>query len=138
MKVNRPDRVSTSKVQSGRSKNAAGGAKFSIDTTQVDVPTPPATGLGPVAAVDALLAAQEARHEGQGRRSSGYLAAEGMLDLLEEIQHGLLLGRIPVERLQSLANLVAKRQGKERDPHLEQILQEIEQRAAVELAKLSR
>ncbi len=88
------------------------------------------------AAIDALLVAQETGRDASGARSRGHRIAEEMLDQLQEIQRGLLLGRIPVKDLRRLANLVSERRTGESEPRLEEILAEIEQRAAVELAKL--
>ena len=60
-----------------------------------------------------------------------------MLDNLEEIRLGLLLGTIPVSRLEQLAQLVRAQREQVNDPKLTAILDEIELRAAVELAKLT-
>jgi hypothetical protein len=61
-----------------------------------------------------------------------------MLDKLEEIRLGLLLGTIPQSRLEQLAHLVRAQRELVNDPKLTAILDEIELRAAVELAKLTR
>ena len=61
-----------------------------------------------------------------------------MLDKLEEIRLGLLLGTIPQSRLEQLAHLVRAQREQVNDPKLTAILDEIELRAAVELAKLTR
>ena len=91
----------------------------------------------PVAAVDALLALQEAPDAARGR-AKGVARAEDMLSLLEDVRRGILLGAIPKAKLQQLARLA--RQGREGfiDPALDAILDEIELRAEVELAKLER
>lgn len=138
MKVERPDRVGAAQVSRSRKKGSADGAKFVVPDPPADGPRSSVSGLGPVAAIDALLAAQETGRDTPGRRARGRQVAEDMLDQLQEIQGGLLLGRVPVEDLRRLADLVSKRRAQENDPGLEQILNEIEQRAAVELAKLGR
>jgi hypothetical protein len=61
-----------------------------------------------------------------------------MLDQLEELRLGLLLGTVPLAKLESLAQLVRAKREQIDDPKLLAILDEIEVRAAVELAKLSR
>jgi hypothetical protein len=61
-----------------------------------------------------------------------------MLDHLEEIRLGLLLGTIPMAKLEQLGQLVRAKRDQINDPQLLAILDEIELRAAVELAKLSR
>lgn len=59
-----------------------------------------------------------------------------MLDQLEEIRVGLLTGAIPRDRLEALDRLVQENRGQVVDPRLGEILDEIELRARVELAKL--
>jgi hypothetical protein len=61
-----------------------------------------------------------------------------MLDRLEDIRHGLLMGAIPRDRLQELAAAVRRQREAIDDPRLVEILDEIELRARVELAKLER
>ena len=60
-----------------------------------------------------------------------------MLDELEQIRLGLLLGQIPRARLEQLAQMVRARREQLDDLKLIAILDDIELRAAVELAKLS-
>ena len=60
-----------------------------------------------------------------------------LLDKLEELRHGLLLGHIPKEKLISMAQMVRSRRENIADPHLSELLNEIELRVEVELAKLS-
>ncbi|NDC89154.1 MAG: hypothetical protein EB075_10170 [Bacteroidetes bacterium] len=66
------------------------------------------------------------------------LRAEEMLERLEEIRHGLLMGSIPKSILADLAQMVRSRREAGGHPHLIAILDEIELRAEVELAKLSK
>ena len=61
-----------------------------------------------------------------------------MLDRLEDLRHGLLLGIIPHDRLTDLAVMARQRQDDLTDPALRQILRDIELRARVELAKFER
>ena len=60
-----------------------------------------------------------------------------LLDKLEELRHGLLVGFLPKERLISMAQMVRSRRENISDPHLSELLNEIELRVEVELAKLS-
>ncbi|MBL4639565.1 MAG: flagellar assembly protein FliX, partial [Kordiimonadaceae bacterium] len=66
----------------------------------------------------------------------GLMRAEEMLDVMEEIRKGILLGAIPVPNLRNLAALARNQQNKTDDPKLNELLSEIELRAEVELAKL--
>lgn len=61
-----------------------------------------------------------------------------ILEKLEDIRKGLLVGSIPKERLAALAKVVREKREKGTDPIISQLLDEIELRAEVELAKLSR
>jgi hypothetical protein len=92
-----------------------------------------------VSSVDALLVVQSmgdaTEHEARKRLIS---RGEDILDQLEEVRHGLLMGEIPREKLVSLAQTVRTRREACSDPRLGAILDEIELRAEVELAKLSR
>jgi hypothetical protein len=60
-----------------------------------------------------------------------------LLDKLEELRHGLLLGHISKEKLISMAQMVRSRREALSDPLLSDLLNEIELRVEVELAKLS-
>lgn len=91
-------------------------------------------------AIDSLLAAQGVDPDaGRGRGRERLMRhGEDILDRLEEMRRGLLLGAIPKARLAELAGLVRSRREAGADPRLAAILDEIELRAEVELAKLSR
>lgn len=97
----------------------------------------------PVESLHGLLAAQEvgaADDAISGRQRRGRLMRRGedMLDRLEELRLGLLLGAIPKDRLMDLARTVRQRREQGPDRQLDALLDEIELRAEVELAKLAR
>lgn len=97
-------------------------------------------GAAPLAPVDALLSLQEAPDATDGR-SKGLARANEMLDLLEEVRKGILLGAISGPKLRVLADLarnqrLAQNESLKSDPRLREILSEIELRSEVELAKL--
>src|SRR5262245_609062 len=88
--------------------------------------------------VSTVLALQEAPDSTERRaRQRAIQRGDAMLDDLEEIRLGLLLGSIPRARLEQLAQMVRARREQVDDPKLTAILDEIELRAAVELAKLT-
>lgn len=95
--------------------------------------------LAPLSAVEALLAAQSVGDatEEEGRRRM-VQRCEDILDQLEIIRSGLLAGAIPEDKLLRLTELVRSRRDATGDPRLAALLDEIELRAAVELAKLGR
>lgn len=89
--------------------------------------------------LNTVLALQEAPDATRGRaRKRAQERGNMMLDHLEEIRMGLLLGTIPMAKLEQLAQLIRAKREQVDDPKLLAILDEIELRAAVELAKLSR
>ncbi|MCZ6605386.1 MAG: flagellar assembly regulator FliX, partial [Alphaproteobacteria bacterium] len=63
--------------------------------------------------------------------------AEDLLEHLEGIRDGILAGVIPRPQLEDLVHRLAERRPREHDPLLISLLDEIELRAKVELAKLS-
>ena len=88
--------------------------------------------------VSTILALQGAPDSTERRaRQRAIQRGDAMLDDLEQIRLGLLLGSIPRARLEQLAQLVRARREQVDDPRLMAILDEIELRAAVELAKLA-
>jgi hypothetical protein len=94
-----------------------------------------------MAGVAGILAAQSVDPDGQAdHRERQRRAQRGsdMLDRLEDIRRGLLLGVVPKDRLQELAHMVREKRERGADPVISRLLDEIELRAEVELAKLSR
>lgn len=97
-------------------------------------------GVGtPVNAVDALLALQEVG-DSTSEQSNARAQARGraLLDRLDEIRHGLLAGGISKRTLNELAATVRSKRAKAASPELAEVLDEIELRAEVELAKIER
>ena len=92
-------------------------------------------GLSGVSTILALQAAPDSTE--RRARQRAVQRADAMLDELEQIRLGLLLGAIPRARLEQLAQMVRARREQLDDPKLIAILDEIELRAAVELAKLT-
>jgi hypothetical protein len=94
------------------------------------------TGVGASASLAALLSVQEAESATE-RASRGKARAEDMLNELDKLQAGLLSGRIDKAGLERLVALAAARRPSIDDPRLAAVLDEIDLRAQVELAKLS-
>ena len=93
----------------------------------------------PLTGVDSLLAAQSVDDAtGEEARKRMVRRGEELLARLEELRHGMLMGHIPKERLGELAQMLRKRRAEGVDPRLAAIMDEIELRAEVELAKLAR
>lgn len=93
------------------------------------------SGPGPIAAVDTILMLQGFDDSTEGR-SKGLAHGQNLLDMLDQVRDGLLAGAIPRSTLTRLAAAVGRRQETFVDPKLQQVLDEIDLRARVELAKL--
>lgn len=134
MKINGTGPVHPS---AARRKGAAKGPNASSFATQLSS-TPPSAG-GEVArqieALGGLLALQEISDPGEERRR-GKARGDEILASLDQIRIGLLDGRIPVQNLKALVKTLRDDRLVISDPGLRGVLDEIELRAAVELAKL--
>lgn len=85
--------------------------------------------------VEALLALQDAGGPLEGRRRS-LRRASRLLDVLDDLKVALIDGLLRPDQIRSLASAIAEQRAATGDPRLETLLDEIETRAAVELAKL--
>lgn len=94
---------------------------------------------GPVGAVDSILAVQEVPNATDGR-SKGILLQYGddLLGRLDEIRIAILSGSISKDKLADLAQTLRQKRQLSDDPMLNEIIDEIELRAEVEVAKLTR
>jgi hypothetical protein len=90
---------------------------------------------GPLSAVESILTLQGLDDSTSGR-SKGVAHGEQLLDMLDQVRDGLLGGGIPRSTLNRLAIAVGRRHETFADPRLQNVLDEIDLRARVELAKL--
>lgn len=138
MKVTGPR--STQSAQPARRKPGAGGdaGGFSIEgapSASAAAAIAGTSGASGVSSVDAILALQsvgdfrEAKKQATGRALS-------LLDVLDDLKLALLEGGIPQSKLVALMDLLRSRREATNEPGLEAALDEVEVRAAVELAKL--
>lgn len=90
-----------------------------------------------IASVDALLMAQAADDPMQGKAKRQMKErAENILDKLNDLKVAMVSGRVTVGHMVSIADVVASHREAITDPELSAILDEIDLRAHVELAKL--
>jgi hypothetical protein len=132
------DQKSVSSLQSARSGRtaAAPGARFSLNagsstaTARMEAQAP----ISILGGLEALIALQS---EEGGREKRARSARRGfrVLDLLDELKIAILGGRIP-EQLQERLRAALQEDGATQDPRLDSLLEGIELRAEVELAKL--
>ena len=86
-----------------------------------------------------MLAAQMVDEEDERKlRQKVVERGKSLLEKLEEIRDGLLIGSISKERLLEISRYVKEHHFTSDDPRLEEIIAEIELRVEVELAKLTR
>lgn len=85
--------------------------------------------------MDALLALQGEEDVLTGRRRRQIKRSHSILDALDEVKVGLLGGDLDSQTLQKLRGMVAEQREDVDDLGLQSILDHIETRAAVELAK---
>ncbi|WP_431857975.1 flagellar assembly protein FliX [Azospirillum sp.] len=115
--------------------DASGGASFAKQLVGDTTATQGVTGASGVFGVSSMLALQEV-DDATARASRGKMRAEDMLDVMDEIRHGLLAGTLSSQKLMDLQRVVQSRKEQVDDPKLSEILDEIDLRAQVELAKL--
>ncbi|MHB1110005.1 MAG: flagellar assembly protein FliX [Devosia sp.] len=118
----------------GANRNTGSGPAFHVDEgNAAPRPTAASAGALPAAGIDALLALQSAEDPALKRKKQ-VRRATALLDTLEEVKADLLVGRISEGRLYQLMALIG--QARERgEPQLDALLDDIELRARVELAK---
>lgn len=90
--------------------------------------------MGSTSSVSGILGAQEV-DDALAHASKGKMRAEDILDRLDDLRIELLTGAISREKLLQLTHIVKNRRGTITDPRLAEVLDEIDLRAQVELAK---
>ena len=121
---------------------SAGGARFADHLDKVSAPSggpSPVAESAPAAPVAAMLSVQEVEADlpGDARSRMVHYGAD-ILDRLEEIRDQILMGGVSKSRLENLAQTLRQRRESVDDPQLIDLINEIELRAEVELAKLTR
>ena len=133
MEIKGPGRVETGAIRR-KPAAATGGSGFSVGNA-AEPQAQIVAGPGPIAALDSILALQDMGDATDGR-SKGLAHGEQLLDILDSVRDGLLAGGIPRATLNRLAVAVTRRHDVFADPKLQDVLDQIELRAHVELAKL--
>jgi hypothetical protein len=135
MKIEGPNRAApTGKSDKTKKTGSTTGPAFSEYLTENDVEASAApTSVGGVTMFTALQAAEQATEQEERRRA--IVHADDLLSDLEDLRVGLILGTYTQNQLFALASRLQKQRPNIRDPQLLELLEEIEIRAAVELAK---
>ena len=93
--------------------------------------------VGSLSSLDSLLAIQEVNDQTHSNKKAIFKGKK-ILNLLDDIKLGLLNGKVSNSKLDKLLNSVKIENNKDTEPRLAAILDEIELRASVELAKLGK
>lgn len=136
MRITNQNRAaSVSKKRNAKSVGSSGGFQpvADEDVSEVNVAAP-LSPMQPIAGVDSILALQEVEQR-QGQKNAIERSRQ-MLTLLEEIRIGLLSGHIPENKVHDLSNLAKEERQAFEDKGLNNILDEVNLRAQVELAKM--
>src|SRR5882757_7536172 len=133
MEIKGPSRIETSAIKRKAPADSTSG-NFSV-AAPAESHAQIVAGPGPIAALDSILMLQAMDDSTQGK-SKGQAHGEQLLDLLDSVRDGLLAGGIPRATLNKLAAAVTRRHEAFSDPKLQDVLDQIELRAHVELAKL--
>ena len=137
MKVSGPSGPSAAgSARSARSGDAAPGFEPLMTPSAASASgVAAAGGVARVNSLDALMALQEVGGPLERRRRAVGRASK-ILEALEDLKLDLLDGRLSPDALETLTRSVREQRAMTDDPRLEGVLDEIETRAAVELAKL--
>ncbi|RCK29295.1 flagellar assembly protein FliX [Thalassospira lucentensis] len=140
MKVSGSKAAGTSGTTRKKASGASGGgfadAIRSLDSGGEASGAGSVHGASGVSALDALLALQQSGDALDSPKKAGVLRAKSVLEQLEAVRDGLLSGALSGARLQQLVGLLDQQRENIDDPELSAVLDEIDLRARVELAKL--
>lgn len=139
MKIQGPDQ--SSKVSAGKKagKSGASGATGFSSLLGAEESEAPAHSVaaGAIAGIDALLMAQEADDPAErSARKRMHKRGHDLLSELEKIRIGMLSGTLSVGNLLDIADVVASHRERLKDPQLSSLLDEIDLRAQIEIAKM--
>ena len=136
MKIQGPTGPSQTGAARGAGRAAPGGFSLSgVGEAAEAAEAQRMAGLDGVMTVSALLALQGVEDPLQ-RRKRAMGRASRLLDILDDLKVAMLEGRASPSTLDDLARAVREQRESTDDPRLNDVLNQIETRAAVELAKL--
>lgn len=137
MKVQGPGRTQGPSKTNKKSGVSGGDESFGDFMASGTSGAAPATTTQSIAKVDSLLAAQAVEDPtARAAKQRARQRSTGILDELEKIRMAMLGGTLTVGHMVDIADVVASHREKITDPALTAIMDEIDLRAQVELAKL--
>lgn len=139
MKIEGPGKTTDKTVSRTKKKSGAGGVDFDslLSGAAENAQTSAAAEVSSVSRLDALLGLQEGDDftDSKNANEQAQLRAEILLDQLDRMRVGMLNGAVSRSNLQALGRMIASHRSRISDPQLAAILDEIDLRAQVELAK---
>lgn len=137
MKVEGPSKSQSASGAKKKGKASSSDGRFGDLITGGAEETKTPSAMQSISHVDSLLAVQQAEDPTQ-RAARGRMKARAhdLLDNLEKIRIALLTGDLTVGDVINVADVVASHREKITDPKLTAILDEIDLRAQIELAKM--
>ncbi len=138
MKINTAGsvRTNTTRRKNGADSAAAGDFAAHISPSG-GARSPAVSGATQLGSVEALIALQAGGGSTDGRARAEIDRAEDLLSRLDQIRVGILTGNLSSAVLESIVVRLDARRREGVEPRLAAIIDEIEVRAKVELAKLS-
>ena len=136
MKVDQTRRNSLAGVK--RSSGSRGVASSDFDSLLISEQKIDAVAAtNRISSVDAVVGLQEITGDNTDERGAKN-RANLILDKLEDIRMGLLMGQIPKSNLEELSKILAVARERSIDSSLLEIIEDVELRAKIELAKLEK
>jgi hypothetical protein len=140
MKIQGPDQSqktsSSRKADKAKSSGGTGSFESLLEASETEAPAHSAA-TGVISSVDVLLAAQGADDPAQ-RAARGRMRkrADDIIHQLDKVRLAMLTGSLSVGNLLDIADVVASHRERVTDPQLTSILDEIDLRAQIEIAKM--
>jgi len=139
MKIQGPSetgKTSATKKSEKTSRTGSTGFSSLIGADEAEAPAHAAASSS-IAGIDALLMAQEADDPTErSARKRMHKRADDLLKELDKIRIGMLTGTLSVGNLIDIADVVASHRERLKDPQLASLLDEIDLRAQIEIAKM--
>lgn len=142
MKIQGSDQTGKTPSTRKTDKAKAGGASSFgtlLGTEESGETTAPAhtAAMGVISGIDVLLATQEGDSPAElAARRRMKMRGEDVIRQLEKVRLAMLTGSLSVGNLMDIADVVASHREKVTDPQLSSLLDEIDLRAQIEIAKM--
>lgn len=135
MEIDKTRSLGRTNAQPKADKKKAGQSAFMSVKNSAAQPTGAPKNVGPVFSVSSLLAVHEVGQHAESKKK-GMQHGHDLLDQLERIRLSLLMGSVSVNQLRQIRGRICEIQPESLDPELKNVLDDIEMRVQIELAKL--